>query len=452
MKKRTIVGLDIGTSSLKATIADASDGNIVQNLHFGYKGLQELAPGVVPADFYVAAVTNALRRISIDWDIASIAVTSQMYSICEDTPAGTVVHQWNSLWENPPAVDPAIERHLLASGCQNDSIFGAYKVAAANEREKRNFLPYGLKEHLIESMTGELATDYATASSIGLFDVRNRRWNMEFINLLKLDASKLPEAVLAHTVVGKLRPGLFPGCENSILVPGLGDGPSASFACRDLSDFCGNLGTSMAARVFTKEPDISKESGLWNFAVDDETYLSGGISPNACQIFTWIDKMGWPLFPEINASNGVIFLPWLSGERVPYWSSDLKGTFLGLKLGDDPSAISSAVIKAVGFTFVRIAKSLLPFIDAGQPLILGGGGIKRAALVDVIAGCLDCDIMLLGNSDYLYSCGAAKSAGLGLGAEVRINNEVSRVLRPTYRFAGEYENWLSWADKVAGLY
>lgn len=450
---RGIAGFDIGTSSLKVTIADYNTGKVTDELIYGYHNFRELAPGVVPTAVYEETLLKALEEIYHSTELVSIALTTQMYSICEYKDGEWVVHQWNSLWDRCPDIESMLQDPLSRSGCQVDTLFPAYKLKTLDEEKRRHYVPYGLKEHLLLFLTGKLSTDYVTASASGMFDISKREWNIPFVRSIGMDVDKLPLALPHNAPVGKMSTELLPGVyPETIVVPGLGDGPSASFACRGISNFCGNLGTSMAARVFTKEPDIMPEHGLWNFVVDSSTYVTGGISSNSCTVFHWAERMGIKVSSDISDTHGIMFFPWIHGERMPYWSSDLRGTFTGLRVDDSPASLAGAIIKAVAFTFVRMVDVLGEHAEKGSPLVIAGGGTNLSPILDIIAGCINVDLALLQNAEYLCSTGAAISAGTGIGVTVKPNLQVERTIKPTYRYRKEYEKWLAMASNIANIY
>lgn len=450
---RRIAGFDIGTSSLKVTLADYYTGRITEELKYEYHNFRELAPGVVPVVVYEETLLKALKELYYSIDIVSLALTTQMYSICENKDGEWIAHQWNSLWDRNPDIEKVLQDPLRKSGCQVDTLFPAYKLKTLSEEKRKNFVPYGIKEHLIYFLTGKLATDYVTASASGLFDISARIWNIPFVKSLGMDTGKLPEVLPHDKPVGKIKPGLFPGVySETLVVPGLGDGPSASFACKGISNFCGNLGTSMAARVFTRKPDLLPEHGLWNFVVDDDTFVTGGISSNSCTVFHWAERMGIKIGSSISDTRDVMFFPWIHGERMPYWSSDLRGTITGMRIDDGPSVLAGAIIKAVAFTFVRMTDILVQHSENGKPLVIAGGGTNLAPILDIIAGCIDTDLALLQNAEYLCSTGAAISAGNGVGINVEPDFQIERIIKPSKKYREEYEMWLAQASNIAAIY
>lgn len=451
MKKQIAVGLDVGTSSLKAAAADLSTGEIILTYHHDYENLRFYAPGVSYAEDYVKNIIYVLNKLSEEYQIAGISIDTQMYSVCQKVGEETVVYQWNCVWNRDREMEAVMKEHLIASGCQNDTIFGAYKAATAPKDPDKPFYPYDLKAYLFRALTGRLATDYATAASTGFFLAREKTWNEPFMKLAGVDFSQLPDLLLPNDKVGMLKEGLFPGSEAAIAATGLGDGAAASYACKHLSNFCGNLGTSMAARVFTKTPDISEKGGMWNYAVDHEYYLAGGISSNGCSVIDWAKREHLLNDDGVLESNNIRFFPWLHGERMPYWSSDMEGIFTGIHITDGQQNISAAVVKGVAFSYATMVRSLEKLSDCSDALILAGGGINRKEMVDVIAGCIESKIWILEDADYLSAIGSVVCIMECLNKEIRLSSEIAREIPPTGKFKEEYLQWKEMADRIAQL-
>lgn len=452
-RRHVIVGFDIGTSSTKAAIADTDTGTIIDTRTFHYENAREAAPGVMPIAVYETALLSAITSLMGDYEIDSIGLTVQMYSILRKTEDGLMAYQWNSLWARDKQIEVEMKDPLVRSGCRPDTIYPGYKLGTMTPEMRKEFLPYGIKEHLICLLTGKLVTDYTIASPFGLFDAVKREWNLPLIRSLGIDESLLPKAVPYSVPVGPIDTELLPGF-HAILTPGLGDGPSASFACRDVSCLCANLGTSMAVRVITDKPDFSDENGLWNYAFDDTLYTTGGISSNSCSVFHWGDQFDLRTeAPEdLVDTHDVMFFPWLHGERMPYWSSDLRGTFIGLQVFDDQKVLRSAVLKAVAFTFCRIARTLEKVSAPDQPLVMAGGGTKNRAVLSVIAGCVHRDLYLQENEAFLGSIGAAIASGIATGHAVHPDTKIAEIIHPTGAYEAEYERWLKMAEKMTQFY
>ena len=453
MSRGAIIGFDVGTSSLKAAVADPETGKILEGRTWSYGAGSEVAPGVTPLRIYMEVFSAALQELHRDYHILAVGMTTQMYSVLRKTPDGDLVYQWNSLWDRRPDLEPEMADFLIDSGCRPDTLYPGYKLYTMDPEMRKEFLPYGLKEALIQYLTGNLATDYATASPFGLFDARKRVWNAEIIEKLGFDLADLPDAVTHDTPVGTIT---LDGMKDDriVVAPGLGDGPSASLGCLEAGRLCGNLGTSMAVRTVTEHPDFSREGGLWNYAFDDTYYATGGISSNSCTVFHWMEKFSFDSRTDVQLydPHEVRFFPWLHGERVPYWNSSLRGTFSGIQIGDGPKEFIGAAVRAVAFTYCGMVRTLDKLIDPQEPMILAGGGTNIRPLMEIIAGCTDHPIHLLENESYLGGTGSAISAARAAGIDLHPDLTITEIMEPTHRFRDELEQWIGEAEKTLKLY
>ena len=396
---------------------------------------------------------EVIKALNQEFHLVTISLSTQMYSVCGMSKGELCAYQWNCLWETNRLKEDNFRDEMKKSGCPVDSIYGAYKLATLDGDKYKDFLPYGLKEWLIKELSGELVSDYSTASSSGLFDIGKKDWNRSFIENMGFNSSLIPKVLKHNEVSGKLRSSVIGGTPMSTsIVPGLGDGISASFACSDVSHFCGNLGTSMAVRVITNRIDDDSGVSVWTYAIDDENYATGGISPNSCSVFTWSEKIGFEISQEAYIDESLLFFPWIHGERVPYWTSEIKGTLLGLKSDTTKEQIAISMLKGVSYTFSRMEHILEKYSNSNDPIVLAGGAANSSAVLKVVAGTINRDIAIVNDSDYLCSTGAAMSAGEALGIKVQKNFAIDSRMKPTGEFMGEYEKWLNLSDKVARLY
>lgn len=451
--KRVIAGFDVGTSSLKVSLADMDSLSVIENRKYEYKAYREISPGVVPVRVYVDNVKEVFHRISGEYSIAAVAISTQMYSVCGEVEGTLAAYQWNCLWDTKKEAEEGFREEMRKSGCPVDAIYGAYKLCTVTEEVRKGFRPYGIKECIMEELTGILVSDYCTASASGLFDIRKKDWNRAFIQKLGFDIGGLPKVMKHNEVAGKVRRDLLPDLNlDTLVIPGLGDGISASYACKEISSFCGNIGTSMAARVISDKIDAESGVSVWTYAIDETNYATGGISPNACSVFTWSGKLGFDIAEKIGRKNDLLFLPWIHGERIPYWTSDLKGTFLGMKSDTTKEDISVAVLKSISFTFAQMEAILEAYCRHDDPIVLAGGASNSQAVLEVVAGAINREIVLVEDADYLCSTGAVLSAAEALGLKISSELRVGSRISPTGTYAEEFAGWRQMSQKIAEVY
>lgn len=445
MREEVSLGLDVGTSGLKCTIIELATGNVVGHRRVEYSP-DDTDIGVVPVRMYTGVLEHLLTGLVQEFIVRSIAVTTAMYSVIGTTDRAELVYQWNSLWERNPEVEQELRNHLDSSGCYIDTLFPVYKLMTARVLGNSSLKPYGIKEYLIEWLTGQKATDFSTASATGLVDIRKRDWNDPLLDKLGYRRDELPRLELHNKIIGEAR---FQG-ESIFVAPGLGDGVSASYACKAISNVAANIGTTMAARELSSTIRKDSSARLWTFIVDESQYVNGGISSNGCSVLNWARRAKWPI-DEVRANHGSErFFPWLHGERMPFWNADLRGTFTGIDMRTDSTSLSSAILKGVAFTLSRMINAITGTRHRNSSVVMAGGGIRLSELIRVIQGSVNVPLSVLKSYDFLASAGAALSAAEALGIPaIDLNHEIEMVLEPNDEFRTDYETWISVGNRLA---
>jgi sugar (pentulose or hexulose) kinase len=108
--------------------------------------------------------------------------------------------------------------------------------------------------------------------------------------------------------------------------------------------------------------------------------------------------------------------------------------------------------KAVSFTLATMIKKLEPYKKAKDVLVLAGGGINSQTILTVTSGCIDSDIAILEDSDYLCSTGAVISAGEAVGIAVEPHNKITRIIPANQNFKKELDRWQQAGECLANLY
>jgi gluconokinase len=444
MRKEVCLGLDVGTSATKYTALELSTGNVVAQSRVEYSR-SDTAVGVVPMRMYTEALEHLLGDLAQEFIVRSVALTTAWYSAISPTDDGDVVYQWNSIWNRNPEVERELSGFLDVSGCHIDILFPVYKLMTAHVRGDMVFRPYGMKEYLIEWLTGERATDYSTASASGLLDIRKRDWNGPLLDKLGYRREEMARLVRHNSAVGETKINN----ESITVVPGLGDGGSASYACKAVSEVAANIGSTMAARELSSVIRHSSADRTWTFVVDESRYVNGGISSNGGSVLEWARKAGWAIDEVTARHGGERFFPWLHGERTPFWSADLRGTFAGIDVHSDMNTLSGAIVKGVAFTLSRMINAMAHARSCPSGVVVAGGGVRLSEMLRVVQGSVGVPLTILKSFDYLASDGAALSAAEALGVPLALRHDIETVLEPNDAFMVDYESWIAEADSVA---
>ena len=397
------VGLDVGTTGVKA-VAVAVDGAVVARAERSYP-LSTPHPGwsEQDPDAWWRASEAALADVADGREVVGIGLSGQMHGLVTLDDRGRVLRPailWND--QRTAAECAEIEsrigvEHLIElTGNRALTGFTAPKLLWLRDHEPdvygriaRVCLP---KDYVRLRLTGEWAIDVADASGTLLLDVAGRRWSGEVVDALGIPAEWLPPVLESPAVSGVVRTD---GREHSVLAPlrgvpvaaGAGDCAAAALGVGidrpgPLSIVLGTSGVVFAA-LPAYQPEAEARLHVFCHAVPD-TWHAMGVMLSAAGSLQWFrDRLapGTP-FDTLVAeaagwgpgADGLVFLPYLAGERTPHADPDARGAFVGLALHHDRGALTRAVLEGVAFGLrdsLDLVRSL--GVDAEVARVSGGG-------------------------------------------------------------------------------
>jgi len=434
-----IIGLDIGTNSVKAMML--AEGKILGQTSVGYNpdylgdGFVEQDPGV-----WWDATCQALRDITTahPGHVAAIAASGQMHSSVFLDEAGNVVRNailWNDTRTTPQVaqiVKAAEGESALLKMVYNRALegFTLPKILWLRDNEPANFdrvrkviMP---KDYINYRLTGRIATDASDGAGTMLLDVPNRKWSAELLAKVGLSADLLPEVLESVDVVGKVQPdmaaklGLSP---ETLVIAGGADNSCAAIGngATQVGQTIVSIGTSgTVVTMLDKVPgDITGDVHLFNYSYPGKFYAMGCMLC-AGESLNWLRGIVQVTdFDEFNilaeqaapGAGGVIFLPYLFGERCPYPDPAAKGVFFGLSNTTTRADMVRAVMEGVAYN-VRAMYEMVAEFTPITDIYITGGGAKSDIWGRIIASALGRPITVL-NIEEGPAFGAALIAGVG---------------------------------------
>ena len=171
--------------------------------------------------------------------------------------------------------------------------------------------------------------------------------------------------------------------------PAWGDGAcdSVGSGCATSDRFALMVGSSGALRVVCKQPDAQLPYGLWCYRLDRGRFVMGGALSNGGDVYDWMHRtLALPdaaatekeLEAMTPAAHGLVLLPFLAGERSPYWRSDLRAAITGLSLSTRGIDLLQAALESVALRFREIFELLMDAVGAPGEVIASGGGLLRS--------------------------------------------------------------------------
>ena len=354
----------------------------------------------------VAAAMAQLGRLPRNVEIAALGLSGQMHSSVFLDGSLDVIRP-ALLWADTRTSEQCreitetlgLDRLRRTVGNRALEGFTAPKVLWLRQHEQANYerlrhllLP---KDYIRCRLTGELATEPSDAAGTLLYDVREGRWSTEALDALEIDGDLLPEVVGSAEVSGRVTAGAADalGLEPGLPVVGGGADNAAGAVGSGVvgpGTVQSSIGTSGTVLMPTAGPMIDGEMRLHTFchSVPDVWYLMGVIL-SAGNAMRWLRDMLLPggSYETLTAeaeeappgSDGLYFLPYLTGERTPHNDSAARGVFFGLHLGHTRAHVVRAVMEGVCFALRDSLELMRPFADGiGQIRAIGGGA--RSAL------------------------------------------------------------------------
>lgn len=404
MKTAYYIGIDIGTTSTKA-VALSGEGRQLALARASYPtltpraGYQEQQPEAL-----LRAVLAVLERLAgqLRERPAAVGLSCAMHSLIAADEAGRpLTNAW--LWSDRRSEKQARELMGTARGKALYRACGApihpmsplCKLRWLREEEPalfrraRRFL--SIKDYILHRLCGQYRADISLASATGLMDIKAMRWHPEALACAGLTEEHLPPLALpTHTLnleYGGL-PALFRGVPAAL---GGSDGCLANLGALALGpeQLILTIGTSGAVRITSPEPVVDEEKQIFNYRLDENRFVCGGAANNGGVAYEWLSELlGRERLSEAAAAalppgaEGLLFLPYLLGERAPVWDASASGAFIGLRRHHGPAHLHRALLEGVAFSLCHIREGLPA--TAGQ--ILAGGGFTRSPLwVQVIA-------------------------------------------------------------------
>jgi xylulokinase len=442
-----LVGIDVGTTGVKGVAIDP-DGEMLAEAEVGY-ALSTPQPGWAeqdPEDWW-----GAVEAVRARLPEGPLGLSGQMHGLVVLGERGEVLRPailWNDGRTGAECVEieerVGLERLIALTGNRALAGFTAPKLLWLRRHEPDVYgrihhvlLP---KDYVRFRMTGERAIDAADASGTLLYDVANRRWSEEVCAALELPLEWLPEARESTEVAG--------AGDQAAAALGLGvDRPGP------VSVVLGTSGVVFAV-LPGYAPDREARVHVFCHAVPG-TWHAMGVMLSAAGSMAWLRELLDAPFGDLSAraaawppgSEGLLFAPYLAGERTPHADPDARGAFTGLSLRHDRGALARAVMEGVAYG-LRDSLELLRELGA-RPEVgrLAGGGARSDLWVRIVASVLDLPLERTA-TDAGSAFGAALLAGVRAGVFADAGEAVARCVR----VAARVEPDRAWVDAYAHGY
>jgi xylulokinase len=448
-----LIGLDVGTGGARAVVVDES-GEIVAEASSEYP-LHSPHPGWTeqdPADWW-EGTKEVIKKVATETgeQIAGIGLTGQMHGSVFLDSSDEVIRPallWNDQRTDRQCetITSAVGEERLISIAGNPALTGfqAPKIVWLGEEEPDNFgrishvlLP---KDYVRLQLTGEYATDASDAAGTLLLDMRARDWSAEILDALEIPQGWMPEVYEGPESTGVIRESV---AEELVLPQGIpvaaggGDNAAAAVGTGIVGPGLVNssVGTSgvLFAHASDFNPDPSGRLHAFCHAVPGAYHLMGVTLSAGGSLSWWRESLGGDYGELVEAASGVqagseglVFLPYLSGERTPYLDPKARGAFFGLTARHGVEHMTRAVMEGVIFS---LRDSLQIMRGLGVPVedVRATGGGARSVLWRQLQADIYSTPIRRTVADEGPAYGAALLAGVASGTYADVDEAVSVV-------------------------
>lgn len=290
-----------------------------------------------------------------------------------------------------------------------------------------------IKEYIWFKLFSEFSIDHSIACATGMFDIHDFCWSRQVLELAGITEDRLSSLVstsYSRKGIGSLA-GTITGLSlDTSFVIGASDGCLANLGSYSTRDGIAalSIGTSGAVRVVSNRPIFSSEAMTFSYCLDENTFICGGPVNNGGIAMQWLlkdflcktvnDENFKILFERIETikagSEGLIFLPYLNGERAPIWDAKSCGTFFGIKLQHTQAHFSRAVLEGVCYALNDVLIAVEQNSTEIMKIHVSGGFVLSQTWMQVLADITGKRLSLVQTED-ASAIGAAFMAIKALG-------------------------------------
>ncbi|MFW6139571.1 MAG: xylulokinase, partial [Spirochaetota bacterium] len=466
----------------KATLF-SSEGNIVATSFSSYptyypvSGGAEQDPGLYWKSFCEASRALIEKSNLRPSDIGVVSFSGQMMAALPVDDNGKALRNsliWADLRSVPQAEKIAKrigeDRVYELTGHRLSASYSAAKIMWIRENQpdvyKNTFKFIHAKDFVASKLTGNICTDFSDATGMNLMDIRKLDWSEQMLEATGIEKDKLPQPVESTKVCGRVcadaasQSGLVQGIP---VVAGGGDGPCATCGAGVVKsgEAYIYLGTSTWMGLASDTPIVDPQKRTFTFShfkkglyMPAGTMQAGGgaikwFKDNLCETETEAARTaGIDTYDILNVkaqkvspgSGGVIFLPYLMGERSPLWDPQAKGCFIGLTMVHQKQHMLRSVMEGVAYNMRLIQEAFAEQGIESRNIRMIGGGAKSPLWRCIFADIMEKPILRLNFIEEATSVGAAIAGGVGVGIFSSIE-EAARIVKVEEKTHPRTENY-----------
>jgi gluconokinase len=451
------LGIDIGTTSSKA-VAFSDSGEAIANYSFPYP-MHHPQPGWSEQDpeeifqAVISAINKVLQTLTPNLPLF-ISFSAAMHSVIAIdekgnslTPCIIWADNRSDLIAQKLRDGEEGKRFYRSTGVPIHSMSPLCKLLwlriNAPQIFEAAFKFIGIKEYIFYKLFGKFVVDTSIASATGLLNSRSLKWDEDILNYAGITADRLSSVVSTKAIFHN---NTFDGLAILKKVPfvvGASDGALSNLGTGAMGKAMAiTIGTSGAARMIIENPITDGRMRTFCYHLKDNLYIAGGANNNGAVVLQWLKESLLEanedydeLFEKAKlvapGSDGLLFLPYILGERAPIWNANAKGVFFGLSIQHTKAHMVRSALEGVIFSMYSIIKILAEQHEVTE-LHASGGFAKSDLWVQMLADISNIKVVV---SDTIESAalGAVILGAEAVGIETNFQNSILSTYQPNYK-------------------
>ncbi|MFJ7371303.1 gluconokinase [Lysinibacillus sp. NPDC098008] len=472
-----MLGVDIGTTSTKAVLF-SEQGEVIQHENIGYPlHTPDISTAEQNPDEIFQAVLQAIANITkkhSDKPLLFISFSSAMHNVIaidEDDQPLTPVITWadnrSEAWAHKIKDDWNGHEIYKRTGTPIHPMSPLSKITwLVNEHPEiasKTQKYIGIKEYVFKKLFDQYVVDYSLASAMGMMNLHTLAWDEEALTVAGITKEQLSTLVPTTTQ--------FTNC-NAKLAKQIGINPQTPFIIGASDGVLSNLGvnaikegeiavtigTSGAIRTIIDKPKTDVKGRIFCYALTENHWVIGGPVNNGGMIFRWIrdefasseietaKRLGIDPYEVLTkiaervrpGADGLLFHPYLSGERAPLWNPDVRGSFFGLTMSHKKEHMIRAALEGVIYNLYTVYLALLECMESPVTRIQATGGFSRSEIWrQMMADIFESDVVV--PESYESSCLGACILGLYATGKIDSFDIVADMIGDTYKHTPKEE-------------
>ncbi|KAB7709181.1 gluconate kinase [Bacillus aerolatus] len=464
MTAKFVIGLDMGTTSVKAVVFGlngkvAAESEQLTTSYYPQPDWVEQDPEELAVSA-AAAIKTAIQQAGIlPSQIAAIGFSCAMHSIiCVDKNGVPLTRAiiWADGRSSAQAEQLMGENGLSIYARTGTPIHPMSPFVKLKWMNESGYEPYrkaayflSVKEYVIQKWYGKRVVDYSMASATGMFNGNTLEWDEEALSAVNVKKEQLSEVVPPTEVLSGMKQEIADeiGIPADLpLVIGAADGQLANLGIGAIlpGEVTVTVGTSGAVRQWAKGFQVNEKHETFCYMFTGDTSIIGGPTNNGGIALEWLKKLinydG--TYDELTAeagkvapgANGILFLPYINGERAPLWNQQAKGNFFGLSITHQKEHLVRAVLEGITFNLYQIGQALERLAGESKKIYVNGGLARSPLWLQMMADVFGKDIYV-SESHHSAAWGAAWTALVAVGEvdsfeDIKQNVPMGAVTKP----------------------